>query len=139
MRRRRLRHSRGLLLAARGKTFAQRQRRVPGGQKAVCILWAAPTEGEAGWYTYDKKEGTLQRYHATPSESEGVVTTPTAPQKPTANADGEAEEKEALTLGAFFGTYRQPLLIALVVVAGIAVVIIVILMVSAGGRKKGKH
>ena len=104
-----------------------------------CILWAAPAEGEAGWYTYDKKEGTLQRYHATPSESEGVVTTPTAPQKPTANADGEAEEKEALTLGAFFGTYRQPLLIALVVVAGIAVVIIVILMVSAGGRKKGKH
>ena len=102
--------------------------------KDFCILWAAPDGGEAGWYTYDCKEGTLQRYHAAPV-GEGV-TAPTTQQKPDKDTKDSAADA---TAGRFFETYRRPLLIGLVAAAGIAVVIIVILMVSAGGRKKGKH
>ena len=102
--------------------------------KDFCILWAAPADGEAAWYTYDCKEGTLQRYHATPHSENIPVTTPTAkPEK-----DKEDREEKA-TVGNFFETYRQPLLVGVVVVAGIAVLVVILLLASAGGRKKGKH
>lgn len=102
--------------------------------KDFCIVWAAPADGEAAWYTYDCKEGTLQRYHTTPHSENIPVTTPTAkPEK-----DNEDKEEKA-TVGNFFETYRQPLLVGVVVVAGIAILVVILLLASAGGRKKGKH
>jgi hypothetical protein len=102
--------------------------------KDFCILWATPEGGEAGWYTYDKKEGTLQRYHTTPHSENIPVTAPTA--KP--DTDKTDEEKQTVG-GGFFETYRQPLLIGVVVVAGIVILVVILLLVSSGGRKKGKH
>lgn len=99
------------------------------------ILWAAPVGGEAGWYTYDKKEGTLQRYHTAPVG--GGITAPTT----TKPGKTEAKDKvDVAATGGFFETYRQPLLIGIIAVTGVAVLVIVVLLIaSMGGRKKGKH
>lgn len=99
-----------------------------------CIVWAAPFEGEADWYTYDRKEGTLQRYHV-PTVEETVTTTQTntTTAKPTA-ADSSAAS------GGVLENYRKPLLIGFVAIAALAAItIIVVLILSSGGRKKGKH
>ena len=104
-----------------------------------CIVWAAPIDGEAGWYTYDKQEGTLQRYHTTPVGSAGV-TTPSTTQKTQPSQDGEEDKpaKEAFSFKAFLENYRQPVLIGIVALCGVAVVVIFALLIG-GGSKKGKH
>lgn len=105
-----------------------------------CILWAAPMDGEAGWYTYDKKEGTLQRHHTAPIGGEGT-TTPSSTQKPdtTPDEDTDKPDKEAFSMGAFLENYRKPILIGIIALCGVAVVVILILVIAGGGRKKGKH
>lgn len=115
------------------------------------IVWAAPLGGEAGWYTYDKKEETLQRYHATPSSDVGVIA-PTAgkhpaPTKTTAKADQKKEETKdgGFSLTALLGEPRQVLLIGGFALVGVAIVTAIILLIlSAKKRKnrkyrKGKH
>ena len=115
------------------------------------IVWAAPAGGEAGWYTYDKKENTLQRYHATPAGGEGIILPNHDDQKPaqTTIAKKPAATKAANTQGvgekirSFFKNIKQPrnllLLggIALIVIA--LLVTIILLIISSGRRKNGKH
>lgn len=104
-----------------------------------CIVWAAPAEGETGWYTYDTKEGTLQRYHATPSGDESV-NAPTATTPNSADDTDESEkDKDAFALSSFFKEHRRILLIGIIAVAGVAVLVILFLLIASGGPKKGKH
>lgn len=105
-----------------------------------CIVWAAPLDGTAGWYTFDKKEGTLQRHHLTPQNGEGG-TTPSSTQKPTASPDKEEDkpDKEAFSFASMMENYRKPLLIGIVALCGIVVVVIFFLLIVSGGRNKGKH
>ena len=109
------------------------------------ILWAAPEKGVAGWYTYDKKEGSLQRYHATPG-GEGVVS-PTANNKPTrvtATKKTDAKEADAkasaFSLGSFLVQHRQVWLYAMIGIGAVVVLtFVVILIISLNKRNKGKH
>lgn len=99
------------------------------------VVWAAPMAGEAGWYTYDKAEGTLQRHHTATAVGD-TVTTPstTTPDK---DVDGQVEKDDQI--GSFFEEHKQILLISGIVLAGIVVMVLLFVLLSAGGRKKGKH
>ena len=100
-----------------------------------CVVWAAPLEGVADWYTYDRREGTLQRYHV-PTMQESVTTT----QAPTTTTNRTTSIQKPSTSDGFLQNYRQPLLIGFVAIAVIAAVtIIVVLILSANGRKNSKH
>ena len=99
------------------------------------VVWVAPVGGEAGWYTYDKKEGTLQRHHTATVVGDSVTTpSTTAPEKDVvSNVDEEQN-------GSFFEKNQQILLIGGIVLAGIVVLVLLFVMItSLSGRKKGKH
>ena len=100
------------------------------------VVWASPVGGEAGWYTYDKKEGTLQRYHTVtvPEDTDDTVTTPTDD-----TATPSKKDEPTVSMGEFFHSNQKILLIGGIVLAGIVVIILLFVMLSAGGRKKGKH
>ena len=95
------------------------------------VVWAAPVGGETGWYTYDKQEGTLQRYHV-------ATVAPTQPDAPTVDVDGDADTAPHKA-GSFLEEYRQILLIGGVVLAGIVVIVLLVVLFAGGSRKKGKH
>lgn len=98
------------------------------------VVWAAPMEGEAGWYTYDKKEGTLQRHHTATIVGDTVTTPTTAPD---ADVDGDTDQPPK---GSFFEENKKILLIGGIVLAGIVVLVLLFVMItSVSGRKKGKH
>lgn len=104
------------------------------------VVWAARGGGETGWYTYDKAEGTLQRYYtAAIVDNDGTATT--QPPDADVDADGKADNgKKGNTLAAFFADNRQIFLIGGIAVAGIAVIVLLVVMISSlGGHKKGKH
>lgn len=104
------------------------------------IVWAAPLNGEAGWYTYDKKEGTLQRYCATPMDND--VTAPTKkPTKTTARTTGTtAPTKAKVSIGSFFKNNSRIWIYGGIAIGGILVIVFaVILLISLSHRGKGKH
>ena len=99
------------------------------------VVWAAPVGGEAGWYTYDKKEGTLQRHHTTTvvGNSDTTPSTTTPEKDVVSNVD---EEKDA----SFFEKNQQILLIGGIVLAGIVLLVLLFVMITTlSGRNKGKH
>ncbi|MBQ7088194.1 MAG: cadherin-like beta sandwich domain-containing protein [Clostridia bacterium] len=105
-----------------------------GALKDFCVVWAAPMGGEAGWYTYDKKEGTLQRYHTTAVEGDAVTSPSATPEQDTVGNVSE-EPKDS-----FFEKNKQIFAIGGIAVAGLVVLVLLFLMiVSAVGNKKGKH
>ncbi len=103
------------------------------------LVWAAPVGGEAGWYTYDKKEGTLQRCPIT--ESDDSVTTPsTTPSLDTITDPAHDKTPERMNLLDWIGSNATILLIGGIAIAALVVIILLIVMISSmGGRKKGKH
>ena len=108
------------------------------------IVWAAPVGGEAGWYTYDKKEETLQRYHATPGGNVTAPTTSTKPQKTTrpnqTTAAVAADKSGGFSLSALLKEPRNLIVFGGIAVMGLIVLIVIILLIKAIGRnKKGKH
>lgn len=109
-----------------------------------CILWAVPAEGEAGWYTYDKKEETLQRYHATPAEDE-EGNTPSTTKKPTrittkTTTAKTTAAKKTISLGALLADNRRVLLIGAIAIGCVMVAtLLLILILSLSRRKRGKH
>lgn len=105
------------------------------------IVWAAPVNGEADWYVYDKKEGTLQRYHAAPMGGEDVTPTTKRTTKPTAKTTGTtAKAKSTFALASFVKENAHIWRIGLIAIGGIVVaVLIAILIVSLTRRGKGKH
>ena len=110
--------------------------------KDFFVVWAAPNGGTAGWYIYDKAEGTFQRYHAAAdSGSSGSdLDTPNRPANaPTANKNKKT--KTSYLLGVLFSDYRSPMIIIVVAVVAIIAIILVVTLVSAYSRnnKTGKH
>ena len=107
--------------------------------KDFYVLWAAPMGGEADWYTYDKKEGTLQRYHATPGSGEQVVlptTKPTTITKKTTSTDSEKK----FSFGSLFSKYDKVIFFILIGLGGVLVLgLIVILLIAVSKRNRGKH
>lgn len=110
-----------------------------------CILWATSADGESGWYTYDTKEKTLQRYHAIPVAEEDNPS-PSTTQKPTrvtakaTTAKTTATKVSATSLQSILGDSRRVLFIGGIAIAGVAgITLLLILIRSLKGRKKGKH
>ena len=99
------------------------------------VVWAAPMGGQAGWYTYDKREGTIQRHH-TATVVGDAVTTPSS-TTPDKEVGGEVDEEQS---GSFFEENQQILLIGGIVLAGIVLLVLLFVMISSlSGRGKGKH
>ena len=98
------------------------------------VVWAAPMGGQAGWYTYDKREGTLQRHHTATVVGDAITTPSTT--TPDKEVGGEVDEEQS---GSFFEENQQILLIGGIVLAGIVLLVLLFVMLSAGGRRKGKH
>ncbi len=105
------------------------------------IVWAAPVGGAAGWYTYDRHEETLQRYHATPGEATPPTSeTPLPSTDKTANVTESPAVKKENTLTAILKNPRNVILFGGVALVAIVIVITVILMVvSLSKPSKGKH
>ncbi len=109
------------------------------------VVWAAPVGGEAGWYTYDKKEETLQRYHATPGGVNVTAPTSTNPTKTTrpskaTTAHVAAGKNGGFSLSNLLKEPRNLIMFGGVTLVGLVVLIVIILLiVSIGRNKKGKH
>ena len=102
-----------------------------------CVVWASPMGGEPAWYTYDKKEGTLQRYHTSAGAGD-TVTLPDATKndKPVSGSPDKSQTDD----GSFFEKHKQIFAVIGIAVAGIAVIaLLFLLIVSAGSHRKGKH
>lgn len=110
-----------------------------------CILWATSADGESGWYTYDTKEKTLQRYHATPvaeedNPSPSTTKKPTRVNAKTTTAKTTAAKVSATSLQSILGDSRRVLFIGGIAIAGVAAItLLLMLILSLKRRKKGKH
>ena len=99
------------------------------------VVWAAPVEGEARWYSYDKAEGTFQRYY-----SATILNNTDTIQKPDVAVDGKVDKEEKSGIAAFFADNQKILLIGGIAIAGVVVILLlVVLLSSLSGRNKGKH
>lgn len=110
--------------------------------KDFFVVWAAPNGGAAGWYIYDKAEGTFQRYHAAADtgDYDSDLDTPNRP----ANAPTASNNKKTKTsslLSVLFSDYRSPMIIVVVAVVAIVAIILVFTLISTFSRnnKTGKH
>lgn len=93
----------------------------PGGQPEYCIFYAANEEGERGFYRYDLKEKTLQRYFRDPTGGNGLQ----------AKLNTTAEEYNSLLQD--YET-RFWMIIGLIVLAVFLLVVIIILVAGRGQR-----
>jgi len=90
------------------------------------ILYLTATDGVGGLYTYDKADGSIQRYHAVTVEKEVTV-----------DPEPQVEKNPVL---AFVETYQRVILIGAAAVAALALLIVVIVWIaSQSGNSKGKH
>lgn len=103
-----------------------------------CVVWAAPTDGEAGWYTYDKAEGTFQRHHTATIVGD-TVTTPstTSPTKPTEDKTAQVNKGDAV--GNFFAENQTVLLIGGGVLLAVILLIVLVIALSSGRGKRTKR
>lgn len=91
------------------------------------IIYLTAADGVSGYYTYDKAQNTLQRYHAVTVEQEPVVVDP----------EPQVENNPVIT---FVETYKQVILVGAAACAGLAILIVVIVWIaSQSGNGKGKH
>lgn len=99
------------------------------------ILYLTDAQGESGLYTYDKTDGSVQRYHAVTVEVEKEP----EPQEDPDQSVAEPKPKQSAFV-AFIEQYQQIILVCAAALVAIAILIIVITVVRgmcAGG--KGKH
>jgi len=90
------------------------------------ILYLTAQSGDSGLYTYDKAEGTLQRYHAVTVEKDVTVT-----------PDPQVENNGFI---AFMEAHYRLILVCAAALAGLAALIIVVVwIISHTGGSKGKH
>ena len=102
------------------------------------VVWASPADGEAKWYTYDKAEGTFQRYYsATILNNDGNATT----ESTAVQADNKVDNsKKKGNITAFFANNQKILLIGGIAIAGVVVIILLVVMLaSMSSRNNGKH
>ena len=100
------------------------------------ILYLTDAQGESGLYTYDKTDGSIQRYHAVVIEKE--------PEQPPVEEPPVEEpvetEPEQPDFVSFVEQYQQVILICAAALVAIAILIIVITVVrSMVSGSKGKH
>ncbi|MBR5524269.1 MAG: cadherin-like beta sandwich domain-containing protein [Clostridia bacterium] len=99
-----------------------------------CILWVTAPNGQQGLYTYDRKDGSLQRYHSVPQPEPDVdvVTDPEPEPEPTTNAFME-----------FINTHRTTILIIAAACAALALLIAAVVIgirgLDVASRNKGRH
>ena len=91
------------------------------------LLYLTTDDGVSALYTYDKIDGSLQRYHTVVVEKETIVEIDPEPQ---------AEKNPVI---AFVETYQHVILVGAAACAGLAVLIIVIVWVAGHATDKGKH
>ncbi len=91
------------------------------------LLYLTTADGVSGLYTYDKIDGSLQRYHTVVVEKETIVEIDPEPQV------------ENNPVVAFIETYQQVILVGAAACAGLAVLIIVIVWIASHAENKGKH
>ena len=91
------------------------------------LLYLTTAEGTSGLYTYDKTDGSIQRYHSVVVEKEVVVEPEPQP------------EEEIHPVIAFVDTYQQVILVGAAACAGLAVLIIVVVWIASHAESKGKH
>ena len=99
------------------------------------ILYLTDAQGESGLYTYDKTDGSIQRYHAVTIEVEKEPEPIPEQEEPVVEV-----EPEKPAFAAFVEQYQQVILICAAAVGAIAILIIVIAVLKgmySGG--KGKH
>lgn len=90
------------------------------------ILYLTAQSGDSGLYTYDKAEGTLQRYHAVTVEKDVTVT-----------PEPQVENNGFI---AFMEAHYRLILVCAAALAGLAALIIVVVwIISHTGGSKGKH
>ena len=96
------------------------------------ILRLTNVKGETGLYTYDKAEGTVQRYHAVAIEVEQPV------EEQPVEAEPKPKENAFLSI---IRQYRQEILICAAAAISLAILIIVIVVIlrMCNGGGKGKH
>lgn len=94
------------------------------------VVWAAPVDGDAAWYVYDKKEDTLQRYYTIPAEKDDATTVPSQPTE---------EDKDDVKVATDEDHKSNPLLFAGIGAATMLVLVILITIIASGGKRKGKH
>ena len=108
-----------------------------------CIVWAVPAEGEAGWYTYDKKEETLQRYHATPAEIEEENASSTTKKSTRITAKTTTAKttaaKKTISLGALLADNRRVLLIGGIAIGCVMAATLLLILILSLSRRRGKH
>ena len=105
-------------------------------RSSYCVVWAALAGEDPDWYTYDKKERTLQRYHSTAAEGDA-----SADQTDNSAVNGQVSNpKKDNGIAAFFKNNQQILIIGGVAIAGIVVIILLVVLLSSLGKHgKGKH
>ncbi len=96
------------------------------------IVWVTTPEGDLGLYTYDRTEGSLQRYHATPQPEPD--TTPVVDPEP---------EPEPVGFLAFILANKNVILIVTAAAAALALLIAAVILGIRGldmaPRSKGRH
>ncbi len=91
------------------------------------IVYLTAADGISGYYTYDKAQNTLQRYHTVTVEQEPTVVDP----------EPQVEKNPVI---AFVEAYKQVILVGAAACAGLAILIVVIVWIaSQSGNSKGKH
>ena len=91
------------------------------------IIYLTAADGVSGYYTYDKAQNTLQRYHAVTVGQEPVVVDP----------EPQVENNPVIT---FVETYKQVILMGAAACAGLAILIVVIVWIAShSSNGKGKH
>lgn len=101
------------------------------------VLYLTDAQGESGLYTYDKTDGSIQRYHAVVIEQE-----PTEPpaDEPAADEEPVETEPKKSDFVSFVEQYQQVILICAAAVVAIAILIIVIVVIKGMCTgSKGKH
>ena len=96
------------------------------------ILWVTAPDGHTGLYTYDRSDGSLQRYHLVTPPAQDTVTDP-EPVDP---------EPKPGAFGAFILANQRVILLVAAACAALALlvaVVFVVIRMSAGGRSKGRH
>ena len=95
------------------------------------ILWVTAADGHTGLYTYDRRDGSLQRYHLYTPPVVDVITDPSPDPEPQTGA-----------FAAFILAHQRVILLtaaACAALALLAVIVVMALRVGFGRHNKGRH
>ena len=97
------------------------------------ILWVTAPDGYTGLYTYDRTDGSLQRYHLVTPPAEDTLTDPQPEPDP---------EPKPGAFASFILANQRVILLVAAACAALALLIavaFVVIRLGVGGRSKGRH